>query len=246
MFTKAQVSTPNNFLLVTNVLLNYYYMRIDPLEWKSHNNNLNAVELKEQGTDWFLGLAWYKRQFMGISKPFFCSHWHTYRYFCILYSKLSWSANPFLFAPFHFTIWMTHLFDVKHTTWEEKGKKKSLSKRENMRGILNSVIQNMFYTCTYCMKLLPHLLLLLLYLILLVSILNSVSLAYFLLMTYLTWLKYLSWLKTILCVLENYLYLKVVLRKWKTWACVFTSSLMYFMREKTSGKKILILISTLS
>lgn len=71
MFTKAQVSTPNNFLLVTNVLLNYYYMRIDPLEWKSRNSNLNAMELKEQGTDWFLGLAWYERQFMGNPKPFF-------------------------------------------------------------------------------------------------------------------------------------------------------------------------------
>lgn len=93
---------------------------------------------------------------------FFCSHWHMYRYFCILYSKRFWSANPFLFAPFHFTLWMTHLFDGKHTTWEEKGNKNSLSKRENMRGILNSVIQNMFYTCTYCMKFLPHLLLLLL------------------------------------------------------------------------------------
>lgn len=40
--------------------------------------------------------------------------------------------TPFPSAPFHFTIWMTHLFDVKHITWAEKGRK-SLSKRENMR-----------------------------------------------------------------------------------------------------------------
>lgn len=49
VFTKAQVRTPNTCLLVTNVLLNCYYMRIDPLEWKSQNSTLNAVELKERG-----------------------------------------------------------------------------------------------------------------------------------------------------------------------------------------------------
>lgn len=92
-------------------------------------------------------------------------------------------------------------------TWNVPHEKKnSLSRKENTRGILSSVIQNMFYTCTSCMKLLPHLLLLFL-LVLFYTSGFSFKLHYLqhIFCWWLTWLdsNIFSWLKTILWVLER-------------------------------------------
>lgn len=99
-------------------------------------------------------------------------------------------TQPTLFPLYYFISqykWHTCLmWNVPHE------KKNSLSRKENTRGILSSVIQNMFYTCTSCMKLLPHLLLLFL-LVLFYTSGFSFKLHYLQqweLVTYLTWLEY--------------------------------------------------------
>lgn len=83
--------------------------------------------------------------------------------------------TPFPLHPSFHNVSDTFVWCETHHMRSE-GKKNSLSKKENRRGILNSAIYDMFYTCTYCTKLLPHLLLLFLWLCftLLPSILGSV------------------------------------------------------------------------
>lgn len=243
MFTKAQVSTPSNFLFITNILLNYYYIRIEPLEWKSQNSNLNGTEFKEKGIDWFLGLAWYKRVFMEIPKPSLRSHLHISRYFCIFYSNCHGQPSPF---PLHPSLHNMNVILVWGETHRMRREENSLSRRGSTRGIFSPVIQtcaihalpvwNWYHICYCCFSCCCF--------ILLVSVLSSIVSSIFSVDDLPgSGLKYLLGLKTILCVLENYPYLKIVLRKWRGKLVGLLPPLFSFIREKTSGKK-KILIST--
>lgn len=211
-------------------------MRIDPLARESQNSTRIAIEFKEEGPVWFLPLAWYKRELMKIiPKHFFCSHWHTYRHFCLSCSKRSWPANSFPLRTLSCYNMNDTLIRCETYHMSREGKQKRLSQRENMRELWlwsyrtcpthELTAWNYYHICYCCFSC---------YSFLLLASIWKLHYLQRIFCWYLTWLdyKYLSWLKTILWVLEDHLHLKVVLKKEDTSLRIYF--LLNFLSEKTN------------
>lgn len=176
-------------------------MRIDPLERESQSSNLNAVEF-----NFMTGFqGWHdikESPWRSPSPPSVATGIPTD--ISAFYIPNSVGRPPPLpSAPFHFTVWMTHLFDVKRITWEEKGRKRASQREKTWENFKFGNVEHVLHMnllheiITTSVTVVSHAVLLYFG----SQFETPLSPAYFLLVTYLTWLKRL---KTILCVLENF------------------------------------------